>query len=105
MKDWSHPKTLKSLCGFLGLIGYYRKFVKNYGKTAAPLTALFKKNACTCTPTIDQSFQELNKSMCTNLVLDLPNFTKNFFMEFDAFRKGIGSILMQEGRSLAFTSK
>jgi hypothetical protein len=43
IKDWLHLKTLKSLCVFLGLIGYYCKFVKNYGKIAAPLTALLKK--------------------------------------------------------------
>jgi hypothetical protein len=45
MKDWPHPKTLKSLCGFLGLIGYYRKFVHNCGKISAPLISLLKKNA------------------------------------------------------------
>jgi hypothetical protein len=56
MQDWSCPKTLKSLCGFLGLIGYYRKFVKNYGKIAAPLLTLLKNNAFTWTPTTDQSF-------------------------------------------------
>jgi hypothetical protein len=56
MKDWPCPKTLKSLCGFLGLTSYYCKFVQNYGKIAAPLTALFKKNAFSWTPAVDQSF-------------------------------------------------
>jgi hypothetical protein len=47
MQDSPHPKKLKSLCGFLGLIGYYRKFVKNYGKIPTPLMALLKKNSFT----------------------------------------------------------
>jgi len=42
MQDWLHPKTLKRLCGFLGLTGYYRKFVKNYRKITTPITALLK---------------------------------------------------------------
>jgi hypothetical protein len=56
MQDWPHPKTLKRLRRFLGLRGYYRKFVKNYGKIAAPLTTLLKKNSFNWTPAAGSSF-------------------------------------------------
>jgi hypothetical protein len=105
MQDWPHPKTLKSLCRFIGLTGYYRKFLKNYGKIVAPLTTLLKKNSFTWTPVVSQSFQTLKMAMCTTPVLALPNFTKTFVLECDALRKGTGVVLMQEGRPLAFTNK
>jgi hypothetical protein len=93
------------LCGFLGLIGYYRKFVNNYGNIARPFTALLKNNSFTWTPADAQAFQTLKMAMCTTLVPTLPNFTKTFVLECDASGKGIDTVLMQEGGPLAFTNK
>jgi hypothetical protein len=90
---------------FLSLTGYYCKLVKNYEKIASPLTTLLKKNSFTCTTTAAQAFQTLKTTMCTTLVLALPDFTKTFMLECDASGKGIDGVLMQEGRPLAFTSK
>jgi hypothetical protein len=94
MQDWTHLKTLKSLRGFLGLTGYYRKFVKNYGKIAAPLTALLKNNSFTWTPAASQAFQTLKMTKCTTPVLALPDFTKTFVLECDASGKRIDTVLM-----------
>jgi hypothetical protein len=105
MKDWHQPRTLRSLRGFLGLTGYYRKFVQNYGKIVAPLIALLKKNDFTWTLAVDQSFHALKVAMCTTPVLVLLDFTKTFVLECDASGKGIGAILMQDDKRLDFTSK
>jgi hypothetical protein len=72
----------------------------------APLTAVLKKNSFTWTPTATQDFQTLKMAMCMTPVLALPNFTNTFVLECDASGKGIGIVLMQEGRQpLAFTNK
>jgi hypothetical protein len=105
MQDFPCPKNLKSLWGLIGLTSYYHKFVQNYGKIATPLTALLKKNAFTWTPVADKSFHALKEAMCTNPILKLANFTKTFVLECDASGKGIGVVLMQDGRSFSFTRK
>jgi hypothetical protein len=63
MQYWPHPKTFNSLCVFLGLTGYYRKFVRNYGKIATPLNSLFKKNYFTWNSPADHAFQALKYVM------------------------------------------
>jgi hypothetical protein len=105
MQDWPHPKNLKILHGFMGLTGYHRKFVRNYGNIATPLTALLKNNSLTWTRVASQAFKTLKMTMWTTLVLTLPDFTKSLVLEYDASGKGIDIVLMEEGRPLAFTNK
>lgn len=105
MLDWPVPKTPTELRGFLGLIGYYRKFVPNYGKICAPLTNLLKKGNFAWSPVADESFNSLKEAMTTTPVLALPDFSQPFIIESDVCGTGIGVVLMQSNHPISFTSK
>ena len=73
MLQWPQPNSLKSLRGFLGLTGYYRRFIKDYGKVSQPLTSLLKKDNFQWTSEAEDSFKQLKNIMCAASVLTMPN--------------------------------
>nr|ADB85355.1 putative retrotransposon protein [Phyllostachys edulis] len=103
---WEQPKTVTQICNFLGLAGYYRRFIEGFSTIAKPLTQLLKKEKkFTWTPACEESFQELKKRLTLAPVLILPDIRKDFDIYCDASRQGLGCILMQEGRVVAYASR
>ncbi len=107
------PQTVKEVRSFLGLSGYYRRFIKNYASISAPLTKLTTKTNAHqfhWTPECQHAFDTLQTCLCNSPVLVHPNFDKEFLLHTDASDIGLGAILSQLDdngleRPIAYASK
>lgn len=96
---------IQAVLSFLGLAGYYRRFIRNFGTIAAPLMALLRKEGFHWNEAAATAFSELQHALTAAPVLQLPDFTTDFIVECDASRSGFGAVLHQGGGPVAFFSK
>ena len=103
---WKTPTCVKQVQSFLGLVNYYRRFIKGCSLIALPLTELTKKNVrFRWTESQRQAFQKLKSILTSSRVMAHPNPNKLFEIRIDASEKAIGGVLEQEGRPVAYISK
>ena len=105
IQDWPTPTTIGHIRSFHGLASFYRRFVKDISTISAPMTSVIKKNVTFAWgPAQEESFNRLKYSLTHAPVLTLPNFDKPFEIECDASGVGIGVVLMQDRKPIAYFS-
>jgi hypothetical protein len=104
--DWKAPKDVRGIKSFIGMAGYYWRFIEHFSKIARPMTALLaKKVEFKWTPACHKSFETLKEKLTTTPVLILPDVPKPFLVYCDASYTGPGCVLIQEGRVVAYLSR
>jgi len=102
ISDWPTPSSFTTLRAFLGLTGFYRRFVQNYATIASPLTDLLKLPKFTWPPTAAEAFHQLKSAMLKLPLLTLPDFSLPFEITTDASGVAIGAVLSQQHKPIAF---
>ncbi|WVZ93568.1 hypothetical protein U9M48_039537 [Paspalum notatum var. saurae] len=106
IREWPTPTTITQIRSFLGLAGFYRRFVPNFSSIAAPLHELTKKDApFSWGDSQEVAFTTLKDKLTHAPLLQLPDFNKVFELECDASGIGIGAVLLQEGKPVAYFSE
>ena len=103
--DWKAPPSVSEVRSFLGLTGYYRRFIPDFSNIAKTMTSLLQKDhKFVWTEGCEVAFRTLRKLLTTAHVLAQPNIEKPFDVFCDALSSGLGCVLMQEGRVIAYAS-
>nr|GEU99808.1 putative reverse transcriptase domain-containing protein [Tanacetum cinerariifolium] len=106
IKYWVSPKSSTKICQFLGLAGYYRRYIEGFSKIAKSMTKLTQKNVkFDLGEKEEATFQLIKQKLCSAPILALPKGSKNFIVYCDASHKGLGSVLMQSGKVIAYASR
>ncbi|GJT28330.1 putative reverse transcriptase domain-containing protein [Tanacetum coccineum] len=106
VKNWEAPRTLSEVCSFLGLVGYYRRFIENFSKITKPLTILNQKNKTyVWGEEHEEAFQILKDKLCNAPILALPDGPEDFVVYCDASGLGLGCVLMQRSKVIAYASR
>jgi hypothetical protein len=105
VSSWPQPRSAHGLRGFLGLAGYYRRFIKDFGTIAGPLTQLLKKYAFLWSDVTSVAFDALKQALTAAPVLHLPYFTKDFVVDCHASGLGFGAVLHQGDGPIAYFSR
>ena len=106
VKEWPTPKNVSDIRSFLGLAGYYRRFVKDFSKIAKPMTSLMRKDCkFVWTEKCEAAFQTLKEKLTTAPILTLPDGSGSYDVYSDASKNGLGCVLMQNGKVIAYASR
>jgi hypothetical protein len=106
VSNWRQPTNVSEIRSFLGLAGYYQRFIEGFSKIARPMIEfLKKKKKFNWTESCEKSFQELKRRLTTALVQTLPDIQWDFVIYCDASRQGLGCVLMQDGKVVAYASR
>ncbi|GJY22798.1 putative reverse transcriptase domain-containing protein [Tanacetum coccineum] len=106
IKDWTSPKSPTEIRQFLGLAGYYRRFIEGFSKIAKPMTKLTQKKVkFEWGDKQEAAFQLLKQKLCSAPILALPEGSKDFIAYCDASKKGLGAVLMQREKVISYASR